>query len=173
MKHFYKNWVEFKLPDRPYLIKLTEMVNHSYKSNIVKHIFGSKNNVLVSYFENVVPLPKDTSKRDNHWKRVSCFLKNIFNEGADTDGIDKVMLHENTKCIEVTHLNENGREKTIACIVFQTLDGPPHGAVIFYIALSIKFKTQLLDQMLMSRKQNNQLYRQGIGRKLLHMVQFI
>ena len=33
MKHFNKNWVEFKL-QKPYNIKLTQMINHNYESNI-------------------------------------------------------------------------------------------------------------------------------------------
>ena len=173
MKHFYENWVTYKLPE-PYIFKLTQMINHNYESNIVKHIFGSANNVSVSYFENVVPLPRDTSKRDLHWKRVNSFLKTIFSKQADTQGIDKMMRHQNTKCIENTHpVNENGREKTIACIVFQTLDALPYGAVIFYVALSYKIKTELLDKTLKYKISSHQLWRQGIGRKLLHMVQFI
>ena len=84
------------------------------------------------------------------------------------------MRHQNTKCIDINHpIKENGREKTIACIVFQTLDEPLYGAAIFYIALSFKFKTESLDKTLVSAKKSHQLYRQGIGRKLLHMVQFI
>ena len=57
--------------------------------------------------------------------------------------------------------------------MFQTLDAPPYGAVIFYIDLSYKFKTELLDKTLKSAKRIHQLYRQGIGHKLLHMVHFI
>ena len=89
-------------------------------------------------------LLRNTSDREQTWRRVNSLLKLIFDKPADTKGIDAVMRHKDTKCIEVTHPvnNNTAKEKTIACIVFQTLDAPPYGSVIFYIALNFKFKTE-------------------------------
>ena len=121
--------------------ELTQMIDHSYNIKIVKHIFGSCNNVSVWYFENVVTLKKDTSHNHIHWKRVHSFLKAVFSKQADTQGIDSVMRHKDTKCVEIIHIKtDTGNEKTIGCIVFQTFDAPPHGVVTFYVALSYKFK---------------------------------
>ena len=101
-------------------------------------------------------------------------MLSIFKKEADAQGINAVMRHKDTKCVEIVHKNgTSAKPKTIGCIVFQTLDTSPYGAFIFYVALHEKFKTETLLKAFKTTKPSQQLWRQGIGRKLLHMVQFI
>ena len=101
-----------------------------------------------------------------------CYL--FFKQGYDSRGINAVMRHKDTKGVEIIHKNDTTkRDKTIGCIVFQKLDTSPYGAFIFYVDLHEKYKTETLLKEFKSTKLSQQLWRQVIGRKLLHMVQFI
>ena len=89
-----------------YLFELSQMIDRTYDSKIVKHIFGEKNNISFYYFENNQTLSKNVSNIHAHWVRVNSFLLSIFKEGADATGVHAVMRHKDTKCVEIIHKND-------------------------------------------------------------------
>ncbi len=155
--------------------QLRPLHNHVNNTELVKYIFGEEgNNVKLWYFENKELLGRDTSQQNVQWKRVHSFLKTVFEKKDDRDGIDRYMRHQETQCIQI-ECKHNGadRPKTIGCVLFTNFRRHPFGAFIAYVALNKKFKTELLGNEFKSGKPMDQVFRQGIARKLMQMVQFV
>ena len=84
------------------------------------------------------------------------------------------MRHAETQCIEIEFkIEKPNKGKRIGCISFTNFKRQPFGAFVYYVTLSEKFKTELLDKQFKFRNVTYQLFRKSIGRKLLNMVQLM
>ena len=95
-------------------------------------------------------------------------------KNTDHEGIHVVMKNKETECVLIQHKNSKAHKSKIdCCVVFRTFDNLPFGEFVSYVALNEKFKLTSLDQTIVSTRSSQQLFRQGIGRRLLSFVQFI